>query len=362
MSPSWLLLCFILPLFLQRADRSTEQTRRRPTQMPRVQLLFVLLLARARARVPNTLAESPMANRSRRAVQQGGGLSPGVQPTPKRPPHAAHVVSKHDALNKPKKVSGARALPLLESNSSRLKEEAREEARAFERLASKWRGRGGLHPAAEHLAKCETWHAMMVPKTGSSLTADFITRSGVSSGPSSRCNGRIQWHFHPTLYIPCSLATLREPCSRVTSIYAHLRERYPKSWPGTAKTVNEFVVALHANWEEIHNRKISNWPAPDRHLVVAMPQYLWIGNASKVVCTERLDELLPATLREMGCAAVPNSTASVKGVAGTGNVHTAKSDQLSVKQANLSTASCTAVRKLYWQDWFLYQRQCLGRS
>ena len=330
--------------------------------------LFVFLLARARARVPRavTSAESPIANRSRLAVKQGGVLSPGVQPTPERslntPAHGpAHGVSKH-ALNKPEKVINepkkqgqwrSRALPLL-PNSSRLKEEE-------ERLESVERGRGGLHPAAEHLAKCETWHAMMVPKTGSSLTADFIKISGVASGPSSRCNGRIQWHFHPTLYTPCSLATLREPCSRIISIYAHLRERYPKSWPGTAKTVNEFVVALHKHWREIHNRKISNWPAPDRHLVVAMPQYLWIGNASKVVCTERLDELLPATLREMGCAAVPNSTASVKGVAGTTNLYTSKSDQLSAKQANLSTASCIAVRKLYWQDWFLYQRQC-GRT
>jgi len=32
---------------------------------------------------------------------------------------------------------------------------------------------------------------------------------------------------------------------------------------------------------------------------------------------------------------------------------------LTAEQANLSTASCTAVRKLYWQDWFLYQQQCL---
>ena len=114
--------------------------------------LFVFLLARARARVPRavTSAESPIANRSRLAVKQGGVLSSGVQPTPERPPNApAHGVLKH-------------ALPLLESsNSSRLKEEE-------ERLESERRGGGGLHDTA-------------------------IT---TSLGPSSRTNsmGRFQQH------------------------------------------------------------------------------------------------------------------------------------------------------------------------
>ena len=62
----------------------------------------------------------------------------------------------------------------------------------------------------------------------------------------------------------------------------------------------------------------------------------------------------------MGCRAVPNSTALVKGVSGTANKYTQMSGRLTAEQANLSTASCTAVRKLYWQDWFLYQQQCLG--
>lgn len=215
---------------------------------------------------------------------------------------------------------------------------------------------------AEDNSTCKLWHMMHVPKTGGTLMNDFIIKSSrhIKSRNRTYCDGRIQVHDHTQLYMPCSFVTLREPCSRAVSSYAHLRHVYPTRGPGTAKTVNEYVIALQAHWSEILNRKITTWPAKDRHLVLAMPQHLWIGKASKVLCTDRLDELLPATLRGMGCRAVPNSTALVKGVGGAANKYTQMSGRLTAEQANLSTASCTAVRKLYWQDWFLYQQQCLG--
>ena len=191
-------------------------------------------------------------------------------------------------------------------------------------------------PVAEDNSTCKLWHMMHVPKTGGKLMNDVIVKSSrrreearlIKSGNRTYCDGRIQVHDHTQLYMPCSFVTLREPCSRVVSSYAHLRHVYPTRGPGTAKTVNEYVVALQAHWSEILNRKITTWPAKDRHLVLAMPQHLWIGKASKVLCTDRLDELLPATLRGMGCRAVPNSTAVVKGVAGTANKYTQMSGRL----------------------------------
>ena len=325
----------------------------RPNQMHRVQLVLVLVLRATEGRPERGGATGTRgADTSRQeprlqyhtpawlsaqagVLKQGGLRSKGPTPAPTPAPKRDHTerVSAHGALDK------------LELHR-----------------------RGDLHPVAEvNSSRCKQWHMMHVPKTGGSLMSEFITR--FRPNPDRLyCNGRVQLHDHTQLYMPCSFATLREPCSRVVSSYAHLRHVYNKTRGlgkfvrqiCQAKTVNEYVVALHAHWREIFNRNITTWPARDRHLVLAMPQHLWIGNASKVICTDRLDELLPATLRGMGCHAVPNSTTVVKGVAGSGNKYTAMSGKLSAEQANLSTASCAAVRKLYRQDWFLYQRQCLG--
>ena len=34
--------------------------------------------------------------------------------------------------------------------------------------------------------------------------------------------------MHSQPYRPCSLATLRDPCERISSIFRHLKERYPQ--------------------------------------------------------------------------------------------------------------------------------------
>ena len=212
---------------------------------------------------------------------------------------------------------------------------------------------GGLYPAAVNLAGCnKTWHQMMVPKAGSSFATDFLKAS-------DHCCGKVRWHFHTGLYQPCSFATLREPCSRAVSSFAHLREEYPKFWPGLASTADEYVAALQVHWAQVlhHRVRMVGW---DRHLVLAMPQHLWIGNSSKVMCTERLDEELPAWFREIGCCKVA-TIAEVK-ANGPSYRSTSRSGTLTPSQANLSEASCAAVRELYSEDWLLYQRLCGGRT
>lgn len=209
---------------------------------------------------------------------------------------------------------------------------------------------------------------LMVPKSGSSYLTDFL-KVTQKFHCTPKC--RINWNFHNVLYTPCSLATLREPCSRIRSIYSHLREEYPHTWLDQPD-INAFVAALKANWHTITSHKIVT-QGRSKNLVLAMPQYLWIGNASRVVCTERMDAELPGFFGSIGCCQVPNASFVKANIqkAAHGRHHdwnfgrsalTAKSYKLNSTQGELSSASCHIVRELYWQDDLLYRKLCSTSS
>ena len=211
------------------------------------------------------------------------------------------------------------------------------------------RGTGGLSPNPSATASCSKWEMMAVPKTGSSFLAALLKFSD--------CCGKIRYNFHNHLYMPCGLATLREPCERVVSSYAHLRKLYPTHWPGLAKTADEFVVELEAHWSQISNHNVKATSGHQHHLILAVPQYWYIGNATRVVCTERLDEELPDVFRSIGCCRVANTSFihnRSKRIADTAMSHRI----VNASQSQLSSAACANVRRLYWQDHHLYQNLC----
>ena len=210
------------------------------------------------------------------------------------------------------------------------------------------RGTGGLYPNPSVTASCSKWEMMAVPKTGSSFLAALLKFSD--------CCGKIRYNFHNSLYKPCSLATLREPCERVLSSYAHLRTVYPTHWPGLAKTADEFVIQLEAHWSQISSHNVKATSGHQHHLILAVPQYWYIGNGTRVICTERLDEELPDVFRSLGCCRVAHTSHvhnSSKRIA-----TTAVSHRLNASQSHLSSAACATVRRLYWQDHHLYQSLC----
>ena len=142
-------------------------------------------------------------------------------------------------------------------------------------------------------------HLLMVPKTGSrSLLALANCPGYVRYRTTRKANGRKPpnkvW-FHNMAYRDCSIATLRDPCERAVSIFRHLKERYPVSqaepkyckfnatpacpqhWLHNATTVDDFVSLLATHWAEIAAHPITDTYSSKRHLVVALPQYRWIG-------------------------------------------------------------------------------------
>ena len=217
-------------------------------------------------------------------------------------------------------------------------------------LAAVPRGQGGLHPSEQNYAHCTSWDMLTVPKTGSSFASAVLSESN--------CCGRVQWRFHSHLYRPCSIATLREPCRRAVSSYAHLRTLYPRHWPGAAADVNEYVEALAQHWNLVAYHNPSETTGLKHHLTLAMPQHLWIGNASRVICNERLTQELPAVFRSVGCCHVPSSMSHAEQRHRV-SVDTNKSWTLTRAQANMSAEMCALVRRLYWQDHILYRHVCL---
>lgn len=187
----------------------------------------------------------------------------------------------------------------------------------------------------------------MVPKTGSSvLTAAFAQGCRVTKGNQTITTARIR--FHNTLYVPCSVATLREPCERIVSQFEHLKARYsnpsvqgarhgcvpeptPQAWTPTGEphnnaamnrtrapgygpqcrehwlhrtpNVSVFISQLRARWRsEVLPLDASNLGAHStRHMIVLIPQHRWLGNGSLVVCSSQLSAQALTLARRLSC-------------------------------------------------------------
>ena len=134
-----------------------------------------------------------------------------------------------------------------------------------------------------------------------------------------------------------------------------------------------FALLLHANWREILSHDMDDLVSSARHRVVAMPQYLWVGNLSHVLCTSELDRKLPHAAALFGCPnraacnctpahnhGPPGAAAHANPVDWKGAPTTAA---LRPHQLNLSEAACSLVREhIYARDFELWKGICGAAS
>ena len=252
---------------------------------------------------------------------------------------------------------------------------------------------------------------LMVPKTGSTLLTAAFSRS-------AKCNtsGRFHTNFHTQEYTPCSVATLRDPCERIVSQFEHLKNAYHASsshgyhddplhcvapaprplegidmsrppppisvangtrapwlygphcrshWLHRTNKVDAFVQQLQLHWASeilaVTPKKATS-PGPIRHMVIALPQSLWLGNSSLIICNKRITSDLPRVANLFGChvnltlaQALSDTKHSVHlNVSG----RTWPSNLRPPDWRNLSAEGCRDVRKLYAEDARLYDWHC----
>ena len=214
------------------------------------------------------------------------------------------------------------------------------------------------------------WSFLMVPKTGgTSMTA--WSRS---------CAPMVKASFHNGLYTPCSIASMREPCSRARSAFGHLRAEclricnlrvpFNRSTPGSlsscaASEVTACHLSNHATFLEYAKYLESHWqkavmkmPLVVRDIrrvnVVVLPQYLWVGNASQIVCTERMDAELPKVAASVGLRC-PNHTIPHEDH----GVHRNEKDAPKPDSSGDKEA-CRIIRGLYDVDTQLWNKYCSG--
>ena len=243
-------------------------------------------------------------------------------------------------------------------------------------------------------------HILMVPKTGSRAlnTLAFCPRYRELANltRAKLLDNRV--HMHSQLYIDCSLATLRDPCERLVSIFRHLKERYSPSrasshwcrfrstpacsthWIHNASTVVKFVPLLRDNWAEIIGHSTKDEYSTKRHLIVAMPQYLWIGPLSRIICSQRLQQELPKLARTFGgcdpdscdCVDVKAPAANQTSPSGCTSINPVTGrlqgfdyggrrydlEALRPEELAHTDESCAQTRALYARDERLWRRSC----
>ena len=210
---------------------------------------------------------------------------------------------------------------------------------------------------------------LMVPKTGCESTVTFFDTHGANCYPSRRPNyvyfqpGRSHFHF----YRPCSISNIREPCDRIASIWRHIRCMYTRyahppwcsrgfskqcadHWAVNTQSVDQFVLRLRDHWSEVLSFERRDYFS--RHITVAHPQSLYIGNQSWVLCTERLSTELPK-LAQVICPPAANKTVPRR-------THMLEKcyEELTWDNTPLSPAGCNIVRELYSYDDALWQHHC----
>ena len=211
-------------------------------------------------------------------------------------------------------------------------------------------------------------HVLMVPKTGS---RSLIALGKCPSYRHSHSQGRI--HLHKTTYMPCTLATLREPCERVVSIFRHLKERYPKErtndkycmfhettpacskhWLHKADNVSAFVSLLEAHWSQLLHHCMTDMISSRRHILVAMPQHIWIGKYSRVTCTSELTAQMPNLVEEFGGCPRDNGTHPCACKAEVANAFANESRKGSVKDATAQTQRGIAGDKIELEETMVF--------
>jgi len=227
--------------------------------------------------------------------------------------------------------------------------------------------------------KSQTLNVLRVPKTGSTTVLNSLEeRDEIDNGSCNVDFDLIGGHEllpSETCTAP-SLVGLREPCERFVSIYHHLQGAYRSLGWLKAYTVNDFIPVFrraqllairghpHIAREHAEEKPYdplrpqdSPWPLwRGPHEIVALPQALWVGNASVALCMPTLDTEIPKVLRWMGCSAarVKEALKQVRWNVGVNESTDARH--------TLSVEGCRQVREeLFPEDTELWERMCAKR-
>jgi len=216
-----------------------------------------------------------------------------------------------------------------------------------------------------------------VPSTGSTtFTGKLATACGNSSATSGRRVNTLWSHQAPTSSHcgEASVATLHDPCRRVVTIYTaflnvygadfagcHFAPSTCKShWVHRAANVNEFVAELERHWPMIMGvgslsltsaMSKAKTPILAKHMVVAVPQSLYIGSHTVLLCTPCIDAQLPRFARELGCFGSVGASQHMMSRERTGGAG----------KFELSAAGCAAARRLYSVDAMHWDRSCAAK-
>ena len=283
---------------------------------------------------------------------------------------------------------------------------------------------------------CAALTVLRVPKTASTSLLNFInvhsarwhnhtTTNSTSSNP---ClvphDRRSQWvrvvgstfrlrpeYSHRRLAGRCTVATLRHPCDRIISIFAHLVWAYTlhgecaapslrcrQHWVHAARgDVSRFVGVLRDHWASVSTQDKYE-SALEAHQMVALPQHRWVvrpvanssahgitdgalvsrgergrtwSKDSRVLCWSRLDSDVRSLLRSVGCppeaaAALPpvsramSRTPSQAAVAAQFRAVATSRTSTGATTLNLTltNAACDDVKVLYEMDARLHREHC----
>ena len=188
-------------------------------------------------------------------------------------------------------------------------------------------------------------------KTGSKNVTSFLA--------STASDGCAQWGvFHDVLaaQLPptqAKVTVMREPCDRASSLLRHLHEFAPRAHPVHAvHTLSEFARFLEARWANVTR---TPWPENDamlHHYIVAWPQSWYIDACTHVLCYATP---LRAPVHAY-CAARRDGKHAPRRAA----PEVAASAAAASAAASADAEGCAAIRRLYREDWALYQAHCLS--
>lgn len=283
--------------------------------------------------------------------------------------------------------------------------------RSMSELRARCDGNGGRGRLMKHVRPL----LLRVPKAASTLVLHSVAQACNASGH----NPTALWDHQAPPINSCKevgIATLREPCDRIVSIYRHLLEKYTpappaahclisraaghtcrRHWVHQAETVDAFVGLLRQRWATvlghpaltlIHHRA-NTMDLFGKHITVAVPQAIYLSNNFTVVlCARGSGDGMPSgsvglradlaeLQRDLKCHGGSSILSDGVGervvnvmqggvsapllIDAGGRVNAAKTSEAGGEPPGkfvLSAAGCKATRELYSVDASLWQRVC----
>ena len=165
-----------------------------------------------------------------------------------------------------------------------------------------------------------------------------------------------------------SVTVIREPCERLVSQYRHFEIlwglKLKSHWVRHAPDADAFVGLLRQHWSTIYANPLlpfantSDGSLPrnylttgrEKHDVTLLPQALWVGNYTYVICLPQLASAMPALTASLRCRRRADFNRYAN--------HEVDPSQAGGRKYTLSPGGCTATRELFRADAELWDRHC----